>query len=217
MKKSRILIVDDHPVMRLGLGALINAQADMEICAEAGCAAEAITLIEKEEPDLILMDLSLPDKSGLELLKDVGAMFKGMKVLVISMHDEGIYAERVLRAGGRGYIMKEEAPSNLVNAVRLVLDGRIFVSAAISARIVEMFSGNRGGGGSQSPVDSLSDRELEVFRLIGEGLASKDIAEKLYISVRTVDAHRAHIKEKMGYSEGTVLVREAVRWVEGNK
>ena len=217
MKKSSLLIVDDHPVMRLGLGALINAQEDMEITGEAGTAAEALEMIGKVNPDLILMDLSLPDKNGLELLKDVNAMFKGMKVLVISMHDEGIYAERVLRAGGRGYVMKEEAPANLVKAVRIVLGGRIFVSPAISARIVEMFSSHGAASAAQTPVDRLTDRELEVFQLIGEGLASRDIAERLCVSVRTVDAHRAHIKEKMGYKEGTVLVREAVRWVESNR
>ncbi len=210
---KEILIVDDHPVMRYGLKALIDAQSDLNVCGEAGTAAEALDAIGTLKPDLVLVDLALPDKSGLELIKDVNAMHEGVALLVVSMHDESLYAERVLRAGSRGYIMKEEASEKLIEAIRSVLDGRIFVSPKMSARIVEMFSG-QGSTASLSPLERLTDRELEVFRLIGEGRGSREIAQMIHVSVRTVDAHRAHIKEKMGYKDGPTLVAQAVRWVE---
>ncbi|MGI9241280.1 MAG: response regulator transcription factor [Verrucomicrobiales bacterium] len=211
---KKILIIDDHPVMRYGLSKMIEAEAGMEVCGEVGCAADAIDVVSKLKPDLALVDLSLPDKNGLELIKDINAMFGDQtRLLVVSMHDETLYAERVLKAGGQGYIMKEEAGEKLIDAIRTVLDGRIFVSAKISARLVEMFSG-RSATASLSPLECLTDRELEVFRLIGEGRASREIAELINVSTRTVDAHRAHIKEKMGYKDGPTLVAQAVRWVE---
>ena len=210
---KRILIVDDHPVMRYGLKQLIEFQPDFMVCGEAGTAAEALGCIASLKPDLMLIDLSLPDKNGLELIKDINAMYGGMLMLAVSMHDETLYAERVLRAGGRGYIMKEEAAEKLIEAIRTVLNDRIFVSAKISARIVEMFSG-RGGSVSLSPLERLTDREIEVFRLIGQGKGSREIADMINVSVRTVDAHRAHIKEKMRYKDGLTLVAQAVRWVE---
>lgn len=209
---SRIFLVDDHPVMRFGLAALIGAEDDLEICGEAGSAAEALEAFAKDQPDLAIVDITLPDKNGLELIKDLRALHEKLRVLVVSMHDENLYAERVLRAGARGYVMKEEAPGELIGAIRQVLKGGVFVSDRISARIVQQFASGGAGGGLA--IDRLTDRELEVFRLIGEGSGSREIAGQLNISVRTVDAHRAHIKEKLDLKDGTELVHRAVRWVE---
>ena len=165
--KKRILIVDDHPMMRQGLAQLIGEESDLSICGEAEKAQQAFEAIGKLKPDLVLVDISLPDKSGLELIKDMQAIQPGLTVLVISMHDESLYAERVLRAGGRGYIMKQEGGKKLMAAIRQVLSGQIYVSEKMSARILETFSG-RGASNNNSPVEKLSDRELEVFQLIGE-------------------------------------------------
>lgn len=212
-KKSHLLVVDDHPIMRFGITQLIQVETDLEISAEAGTAAEALQLLENTPIDLAIIDLSLPDRNGLELIKDIRAMYPEVRCLVVSMHDENLYAERVLRNGGRGYLRKVEAAKKLVSAIRQVLAGGIFVSEALSARIMEHIA---GGSESTSPIDCLSDRELEVFRLLGEGNGSRDVAGKLNISVRTVDAHRAHIKEKLGLKDATELVHHAVRWVESN-
>ncbi|MEM7013002.1 MAG: response regulator transcription factor [Verrucomicrobiota bacterium] len=209
---KRILIVDDHPVMRFGLSALIRAEDDLELAGECGTAAEAMEFCERENPDLVTIDITLPDKSGLELIKDLKSWNSQLLMLVVSMHDESVYAERVLRAGARGYVMKEEAPGNLIQGIREVLRGGVFVSASISARIVQQFADTSGS--PDSPIARLTDRELEVFRLIGEGLASREIAGKLNISVRTIDAHRAHIKEKLGIGDATELTHRAVKWVE---
>ena len=165
----QILIVDDHPIMRLGLAKLIDAEPDLEVAWEAGTAREALVHLETSTPDLVLVDMTLPDRSGLELIKDIRAAFDGIQCLAISMHDEELYAERVLRAGGRGYVMKEEAPGKLIQAIRRVMDGGVFLSEKMEARIVELFAGGEKGG---SPVDRLSDRELEVFRLLGEGFGT---------------------------------------------
>lgn len=205
------MIVDDHPIMRLGLAKLIEAESDLEVTWEAGTAREALSYLEEATPDLALIDMTLPDRNGLELIKDIRAAFGGVQCLAISMHDEELYAERVLRAGGRGYVMKEEAPGKLIQAIRRVMDGGIFLSEKMETRIVELFAGGEKGG---SPVDRLSDRELEVFRFLGEGLGTREIAGKLGISVRTIDAHRAHIKEKLDLKDATELVHQAIRWVE---
>ena len=211
--KRQILIIDDHPIMRYGLRQLIETQQDFCVCGEGGLASDAPDLIEKHRPHLALIDLSLPHKNGLELIKDIRARFGNeIKLLVISMHDEILYAERVIRAGGQGYIMKEEASERLIDAPRTVLEGRIYVSTSVSARLVEMLSGTAPP--SLSPLERLTDRELQIFRLIGQGKASREIAKLICISTRTVDAHRSHIKEKMGYSDGPTLVAHAVRWVE---
>lgn len=209
---KRILVVDDHPIMRFGLAQLVRAEADMELCGEAGTAAEAMAHCEKDCPDLVMLDVALPDKNGLELIKDLRAIRRNLLIMVVSMHDEKVYAERALRAGARAYVMKEEAPGNLIRAARKVLDGGIFVSEQIAARIVESFAGTSAH--SVSPIERLTDRELEVFRLIGEGKASREIAAQLHISIRTIDAHRAHIKEKLALKDGTELVHYAIRWVE---
>ncbi len=211
--RTRILIVDDHPMMRQGLAALINNERDLVVCAEAENAQQAMFAISSDKPDLVLADITLPDKSGLEVIKDIQAQHPGLQVLVVSMHDEAIYAERVLRAGGRGYIMKQEGGKRLLEAIRRVLAGQVYVSDKMSARILEIFSGGRAGAGG-SPVGKLTDREFEVFQLIGQGLVTRDIAHKLHLSVKTVEVHRLHIKEKLGLKTSSELIRFAVRWVE---
>lgn len=211
--QKRILIVDDHPMMRQGLAQLIGAEPDLAVCGEAEDAGRALDAVGALKPDLVLVDISLPGKNGLELIKDFQAIQPGLSVLVISMHDESLYAERVLRAGGRGYIMKQEGGKKLMQAIRQVLDGKIYVSEKMSAEILEMISGRRSGAAG-SPVEKLTDRELEVFQLIGQGKSTREIAEKLHLSVKTVDVHRANIKAKLKLASATELVRFAVRWTE---
>ena len=210
---KRILIVDDHPMMRQGLAQLVNAEPDLTVCCEADTARQAFEVIRQNQPDLALVDISLPDKSGLELIKDVHAMFPSLPVLVVSMHDESLYAERVLRAGGRGYVMKQEGGKVLMQAIRQVLAGAIYVSDKMSSLILEIFSGGRRDLGA-SPVGRLTDREFGVFQLIGQGKGTREIAGYLYLSVKTVEVHRANIKKKLRVSSATDLVRYAVRWAE---
>jgi DNA-binding NarL/FixJ family response regulator len=211
---KRILIVDDHPMMRNGLAQLIGNEPDLKVCAEAGTAGQAIDIVTKQKFDLALLDISLPDKSGLELIKDIRALQPELPVLIVSMHDEMIYAERVLRAGGRGYIMKQAGGEKFLAAIRQVLSGQIYVSEHMSARILEVFSGRQPTSHSSSPVRTLSDREFEVFQLIGQGIGTREIAAKLHLSVKTVEVHRANIKEKLALKTATELVRYAVRWVD---
>ena len=210
---KRILIVDDHPMMRTGLAQLINHEPDLKVTAEADTAGQAINLVTKQKFDLALLDISLPDKNGLELIKDIRAIHPDLPLLVVSMHDEMIYASRVLRAGGRGYIMKQEGGRKFLQAIRQVLGGNIFVSEKMSARILENFSGQQTKD-SSSPVQQLSDREFEVFQLIGDGVGTRAISEQLHLSVKTVEVHRANIKGKLGLKTATELVRFAVRWVD---
>ncbi|HYT59208.1 MAG TPA: response regulator transcription factor [Haliangiales bacterium] len=210
---KRILIVDDHPMMRQGLAQLIGNEPDLIVCCEAENAHQALDAIQNQAPDLVLADITLPDKSGIELIKDIQAMYPGLAVLVISMHDESLYAERVLRAGGRGYIMKQEGGRKLLEAIRHVLTGQIYVSEKMSAKILEIFSGRRLEA-SKSPVENLTDREFEVFQLIGQGKGTRQIAEKLHLSVKTVEVHRVNVKAKLKLESSSELIRFAVRWVE---
>ena len=211
--RKRILLVDDHPIMRQGLALLIDHEPDLTVCCEAENARQALAAIAAAKPDLVLADISLPDKNGLDLIKDIQALHPGLAVLVLSMHDESLYAERVLRAGGRGYIMKEEGGKKLMAAIRQVLNGQIYVSEKMSAKILELFSGRRSGSGG-SPIERLTDREFEVLQLIGQGRGTREVAEHLHLSVKTVEVHRANIKEKLQLKDATGLVRYAVRWVE---
>lgn len=210
---KRILIVDDHPMMRTGLAQLIDNEPDLKVCAEADTAGQAIDIVAKQKFDLALLDISLPDKNGLELIKDIRSLRSDLPVLVVSMHDEMVYAERVLRAGGRGYIMKQEGGVKFLSAIRQVLAGQVYVSQNMSSRILEVFSG-RQPDNFGSPVRKLSDREFEVFQLIGQGIGTREIADKLHLSVKTVEVHRANIKEKLSLKTATELVRYAVRWVD---
>jgi len=211
-QRKKILLVDDHPLMRRGQADLLNREPDLEVCAEAGTALEAMEAIAKLKPDLALVDMALPDKDGLELIKDIQALHPGLPVLAMSMQDESLYAARVLRAGGRGYVMKAEGPERLGAAIRTVLSGQIAVSPRMAAKILESVatpSGNLGGG----PETKLSDRELEVMRLFGEGWSTDEIAGRLHLSPKTVDVHRAHIKEKLGLKTTPEFQRFAIRWV----
>jgi DNA-binding NarL/FixJ family response regulator len=211
--KKTVLLVDDHPFMRAGLAQLIERQADLAVCGEAGNPVEAIRELAKTRPNLVLTDITMPGRSGLEFIKDLRAQHPDLLILVVSMHDEAIYAERALRAGARGYIMKEAGGDNLLAAIRQVLRGEVYVSPTMSARILDNLSGRRPRG-SSSPIERLTDREFEVFQLIGHGKSTRDIAEQLHLSPKTVDVHRGNIKEKLGLTDATALVRHAVRWVE---
>jgi DNA-binding NarL/FixJ family response regulator len=211
--KTKVLIVDDHPMMRQGLVQLISNEPDLAVCGEAENARHALEAIAAAKPDLVLADITLPDKNGLELIKDLQALHPQLPVLVISMHDEALFAERVLRAGGRGYIMKQEGGKKLMLAIRQVLSGQIYVSEKMSAKFLENLSGRRSETGS-SPIEQLTDREFEVFQLIGQGKGTRQIAQALHLSVKTVEVHRLHIKEKLKLEDSTSLVRHAVRWME---
>jgi DNA-binding NarL/FixJ family response regulator len=211
--RRQILLVDDHPLMRDGLAGLINRQPDLAVCGEAGDPFAASQALVNGRPDLILTDITMPGRSGFEFIKDLIAAKPDRLILVVSMHDEVIYAERALRAGARGYVMKEAGGENLLLAIRQVLNGQVYLSPKMSARILENISGRRPRG-SASPIEKLTDREFEVFQLIGLGKGTRDIADQLHLSTKTVDVHRGHIKEKLELHDATALVRHAVRWVE---
>lgn len=215
MTKKRIFIVDDHPTMRQGLALLINHEPDLEVVGEASDAASGLTGVLELKPNLAIIDISLPGKNGLELIKDIRACTRSCMILVYSMHDEALYVERVLRAGGQGYIMKHEGGKKVMDALRKTLSGEIYVSPAMSGKILEIFSGRRPP--STEPVEALSDRQFEIFQMIGHGKGTRLIAEELKVSVKTVDAHRANIKEKLRLRTGNELVRYAVRWVESQQ
>jgi DNA-binding NarL/FixJ family response regulator len=211
--KKQLLIVDDHPMMREGLAQLISREKDLTVCGEADTAHEALTKTGQLKPDLVIVDITLPGRSGLELIKDIQAMHSGTLLLVVSMHEESLYAERVLRAGARGYVMKQEGGKKLLEAIRQVLSGQIYVSPSMSARILEVFSGRRPEA-ADSPVAGLTDREFEVFRLIGQGVNTRDVAKSLRLSVKTVEVHRLNIKAKLKLSTASELVHYAVRWMQ---
>jgi DNA-binding NarL/FixJ family response regulator len=210
--KKRVLIVDDHPMMRDGLRQLIAKEPDLEVCGEADDASSALTQAEKLKPDVALVDITLRSSNGLELIKDLQLRVPNTAVLVLSMHDESLYAERVLRAGGRGYIMKQEGGARIVQGIRQVANGRTYVSPDVSAKILDSFSGHSRE--NKSPVDRLTDREFEIFQLIGQGLSTKEMAARLNVSVKTVEVHRVNIKEKLNTPTAPELIRFAVRWVE---
>jgi DNA-binding NarL/FixJ family response regulator len=211
--KTRLLLVDDHPVVLDGYKLMLNAQPDLEVCATACNAADAFGAVAREQPDLVLTDLNMPGRGGLDLIKDLVAINPELKVLVCSMHDEMLYAERALRAGAKGYLTKDTPGPMMLTAIRRVLDGGIYVSERLAARVLDAFAGARPRG-STSPLEKLSDREFEVFRLFGEGRTAKEIAAQLNLSPKTVSVHRDHIKEKMEFATSAEMIRQAVRWVE---
>jgi DNA-binding NarL/FixJ family response regulator len=210
-KARRVLIVEDHPMTRDGLVHLIDREPDLVVAWQAENAAQALQAAVAEQPDLALVDITLPDKGGIDLIKDLKAVRPEMPVLVVSMHDESLYAERALRAGARGYISKQEGGAKLMQAIRQVLGGQIYVSEKTSARIVEIFSGQPAGS-AQSPIAQLSDREFEVFQLIGQGLSTQEIGERMHISAKTVEAHRLNIKGKLRLGTAAELIAYAARW-----
>jgi DNA-binding NarL/FixJ family response regulator len=212
---NRILIVDDHPVVRGGLQSMIDGRPDLTVCATAGSVQEALAAAETSGPDLVLTDLGLPGRNGIELIKDLRTLHPELLVLVMSMHDELIYAERVLRAGGRGYVAKEAPAEVLLNAIAKVLAGGVFVSDLVTHHFLHGLS-NHSSPKASFPIQRLTDRELEVFEHVGRGKSTQDIAGLLGISPRTVDAHRTHIREKLGLCDGNELIRFAVRWIESD-
>ena len=209
---KRVLIVDDHPFLRMGLTESLAREPGLSVCGACGTAEEALMAIEKLAPDVIVADLNLPGKSGLELIKDLFILRPGLPVIVLSMHDEEIYAERCLRAGGRGYLMKSDGPEKLAGAIRHVLAGGVHVSAKTSARIVENFSGRRNRE-KHSPLGGLTDREFEIFQWLGRGLTTQEIADRLHISAKTVETHRMHLKTKLVLGTAPELTAYAARWV----
>ncbi len=211
--RRRILIVDDHPMMRAGLVQLIDKQPDLAVCGEAASPAETFHELSRSQPDLLLADLSMPGRSGFDFIRDVHALRAGLPILVVSMHDETIYAERALRAGARGYLMKESGGENLLAAIRWVLRGRVYLSPEMSARILNGLSGRKTRAAG-SPIGTLSEREFEVFRLVGQGKSTAEIARQLHLSPKTVDVHRGHLKQKLELKDATALIRYAVRWME---
>jgi DNA-binding NarL/FixJ family response regulator len=206
-----VLIVNGHPITRMGLAQLINSQLDLVVCDEAGTAAKALDALNASKPNLVLSEIALHDKSGLELIKDIKAIRPGLPVLVISMQDEAFHAGRALRAGARGYITKHESAEELMNAIRHVLDGNIYVSKRISGHILET---SLAGNPVRSSIEQLSDREFEVSELIGQGLSTHDIAKRLYLSVKTVQVHRLNVKRKLHLETSSKLISYAARWIE---
>jgi DNA-binding NarL/FixJ family response regulator len=208
--RKRILIVEDHPMMREGLRGVINREPDMVVCGEAENAAQAMNAMHKVAPDLALVDITLPGKSGLELVKDLKAMHPRVVILAISMHDESLYAERMLRAGASGYITKQQPPEELIRAIRQVLDKRVYVSKEVSENLLRRFSWQPHG--DSSPMKLLTDREFEIMQLLGQGKAPKEIARQLHLSAKTIAVHAANIRRKLNLKTTAQLIRFAVQW-----
>lgn len=217
-QKTRIAIVDDHPIVRQGIKELINNEKDLEVCAEAESADEAMRVFKDAEAEMAIVDISLKDASGVELIKKLKEQHANMSILALSMHDEFLYAERVLRAGARGYIMKHEGAEKLIIAIRKILNNQIYISDKMSEKMMRKFIGGKLEIG-ESPTDCLSNRELEVLELIGKGHGTRQIAEKLSLSIKTVETYRSHIKEKLNIAGATELLQYAIHWIssEGQK
>jgi DNA-binding NarL/FixJ family response regulator len=215
-KRARILIVDDHPAVREALASRIGRQPDLEVCGEAGDADEALRLIADAPPDLAVVDISLKTGNGIELIKRIKARHDHVGLLVWSMHSEALYGERALRAGALGYINKDQATDKIIEAIRRVLEGKLYVSDALAERLLQRAIGGTPAKAARSPVDALADRELEVFRLIGQGVKTAEIAERLHLSIKTVETYRDRIRQKLDLIDGTVLAHFAAQWVLEN-
>jgi DNA-binding NarL/FixJ family response regulator len=211
--KARVMLVDDHPVLRQGIAELVNGEDGLEVCGEAGNMQDALTLAGKLKPDLVIVDVSLNGNNGIELMKNLTGRYSSIPLLAYSMHDETIYAERALRAGAKGYVMKQADPEVLLGAIQQVLKGKMYLSDRISEHLL----GKLVGAGAStapiaSPIEKLSDRELEVLQLMGKGIGTSDIAEKLCLSVKTIETYREHLKEKLNLTTGQELLRYAIEW-----
>src|ERR1700744_4527662 len=216
IRKRTVFIVDDHPLLRQGLALLINRESDLAVCGEAEEAQTAMHALSQYQPDILIVDISLNGPDGLDLLKNIRNSYPGLPVLILSMHDEATYAERALRARANGYIMKQEATEKVLVAVRRILNGEIYLSDRMANKLLhQFFSGGSNYLGSR--LSSLSDRELEVFRLIGEGCSTRQIAERLTLSVKTVETYQAHIKEKLSLQSGRELVQDAIQYTFNNR
>ena len=211
-KKTKILIVDDHPIVRQGLAELINHETDMVVCGQAEDISEAMKTIKTSKPDMVIVDILLKESSGLELIKDIKNLYPDLAVLALSMHDESLYAERALRAGARGYIMKAAATENVITAIRRIMDGQIYVSEKMTAKMMSKLVG-QGPKAGAAAIDVLSDRELEVLRLLGQGFGTRQIADKLHLSIKTIETYRAHIKEKLNLEDSAEMLQYAIQWV----
>jgi DNA-binding NarL/FixJ family response regulator len=210
-KKYRVLLIDDHPIVRQGLALLIEREADLSVCGEADGAHSAFHAIETLRPDIVLLDISLNGPDGLEVLKEIRMKSGSLPVLILSMHDESIYAERAMRAGANGYIMKQEATEQVLIAIRRILQGDVYLSDRLTTTMLQQYV--RGGAHiKSSPLLNLTDRELEVFRLIGEGHGTRQIADELHLSVKTIESYQAHIKEKLALRNARELVQHAIEW-----
>lgn len=208
----RILIVDDHPLVRSGFVQLISDEPDLEVCGEAADEGQALRLVAASAPDLVIVDLSLAGGSGINLIERIKAHHSEVSMLVVSMHDESLFAERVLAAGALGYLNKQEAPSNIIRAIRRVLEGKVYVSDKLTERLLDSLTGMAKTPG-QSPMQRLSNRELEVFELIGRGMTTGKIADHLKLSTKTIETHRENIKKKLGLASGQELTRRAMHWL----
>ncbi len=211
---ARILILDDHPMTRHGLAQLIRREEDLLVCGEAETVEQALKAVSLVKPDLVLADITLPGKSGLEFIKDMQVLYPKVSVLVISMHEEVVFAERVLLAGGRGYVMKSEGGAKVLEAIRKVLQGEIYLSRSMASNVLGGLGRSRSNKNPRA-VGCLTDREFEVFQLIGRGLSTNEISQRLNLSIKTVGTHRVNIKQKLELRSGTDLVRYAVRWAAG--
>ncbi len=211
-EKASVFIVDDHPIVRDGLAELIGREAGLHVCGQAASGFQAMESLSGTQADILVVDLSLEDMNGLTLIKNLRSRSDTTPILVLSMHEENLYAERALRAGAQGYIMKREAPTKVIDAIRRVLAGNVYLSSELSSRLMQNLVGNRGAAGILT-VSRLSDRELEVYTLIGQGLKTREIAAKLNLSVKTIETYREHIKEKLGLKNATELVQNAIKWV----
>lgn len=216
-RSGTVLVVDDHPVVRAGLTQHINQTDDLAVCGEASGAAEAFRMYQQTQPDVVLLDLTLTEGSGMDLIQQILAANDRAKILVASMHDEEIYAERVLRAGAMGYIAKDEPIDQMLAAIREVLRGRIYLSNAMASRLLNMVVRGEEPAVGGSPVDRLSNRELEVYELIGQGMTTRQIAEKLHLSPKTIETHREHIKAKLHIENNNQLVHFATQWQMENR
>ncbi len=212
-QRKRILVVDDHPLMREGVAQWIQRAPELEVCGQADSAAQALSLTEKLKPDLVLTDISLMGRSGLELIKDLGALRPGLPVLVLSMHEESLYAGRALRAGARGYVMKRAGGDRVVEAIREVLRGRIAVSPDMATHLLEEYSGRKSRSG-RTALPNLTDREFEVLQLLGEVKSNREIAEQLHLSPKTVETHRINLMRKLKLEKPAELLRFALQYVE---
>lgn len=212
--KTKILLVDDHPLMRKGVAMTLEEEMDFTVVAQASDAESALPMFQETSPDVAIIDISLPGMNGIELLKQVRAMYPKIICLIVSRHEEELYAERAIRAGARGYLMKVEAGERIVQAVRQVLNGGLYLSSDINQKIL-MNLATGGNASGQSPLELLSDRELEVFELIGNGVPTKDIADKMHVSVKTVESYRSRIKQKLNIESASELMQRAVQWLQG--
>ncbi|MCX7016629.1 MAG: response regulator transcription factor [Candidatus Sumerlaeota bacterium] len=210
-EETRVLIVDDHPVVRYGLAQLIDGQKDLAVCGQASGISEAIRVVQDSKPHLAIIDISLQGANGIELIKQIKALDKSVKMLVWSMHDESLFAERALHAGALGYLNKKEAAETILEAIRQVLAGKVYLSPRMTERVMQRLMQGKPADGL--PTDALSDREMEVFELIGRGMATREIAESLHLSPKTIEAHRDNVKKKLGAETNAELVRRAVQWV----